>query len=883
MLEDLQEQILVCCFSAVTLQLIRVAIDLVQQVSIAETKQQPKENGSAPVESTSTNEKGDDTSTTLLQKMNTSGKANYGAVAEETTKDAEELQPLLSPKLQRPVVPPNLLHFNRIWMLLYLVVSAVFVIVPWKFTTTTMFSYMLLYSTSFVALFDVYMILVDFPRQRYGFLQRFFHMTTTLLIWSVYALTFMEKKKQYTTTGAMDIIFLVTATVYLLLSVLEGWMISLFRSIVPLDESSERARRKKQHLSLSAIYILVKPYIWPDTMLLQYEDGQQKPKSFDSSVLANRLRAILTWVCVIVSKVCSIVSPLYLGWASTALAHAEYGKCIRYTILYNVISWLSTTFKEGQSLMYLKVKQAAFVQLSQTAFGHLHSLSLDWHLRKKLGEVLRSMDRGIAACDTLMNYLFLWLIPAIAECCIVCFLFAVYFQYAPLAISVFYFVFFYILWTIVLTVWRKKYRKALVLHDNEWHDRFTDSMINFETVKFFTAETYEMQRFAQAVSEYQAGSVNVQSSLSTLNISQQVILKLCLTAALSLAAMGIQQRVDCCVTEMGCDSGLSDCCRDVPQRICPGSTSSCFIVFFASVVVFWHYSPLTKTLSVFPNVTVQVGDFVAVLTYTLNLFAPLNFLGSVYNAIVMAVVDLSNMSELLAESPDVTDAPDAVTLPATNATDPNIAIEFDNVVFNYPTQPKERGLKGLSFTIQRGTTTAIVGPTGAGKTTVSRLLFRFYDVLGGAVKVNGVDVRALTQSSLRGAIGVVPQAASMFNDTIWSNIIYGRREASREEVLQAARDAQLLEFIESLDDGWETLVGDRGLKLSGGEKQRAAIARCLLKNPPFILLDEATASLDTLTENSVQVALDRLGAQRTVLVIAHRLGTSKCFVVVLYF
>jgi ATP-binding cassette, subfamily B, heavy metal transporter len=271
---------------------------------------------------------------------------------------------------------------------------------------------------------------------------------------------------------------------------------------------------------------------------------------------------------------------------------------------------------------------------------------------------------------------------------------------------------------------------------------------------------------------------------------------------------------------------------------------------------------------------VQVGDFVAVLTYTLNLFAPLNFLGSVYNAIVMAVVDLSNMSELLAESPDVTDAPDAITLPATNATDPDVAIEFDNVVFNYPTQPKERGLKGLSFTIKRGTTTAIVGPTGAGKTTVSRLLFRFYDVLGGAVKVNGVDVRSLTQQSLRGAIGVVPQAASMFNDTIWSNIIYGRRDATREEVLQAARDAQLLDFIESLDDGWETLVGDRGLKLSGGEKQRAAIARCLLKNPPFILLDEATASLDTLTENSVQVALDRLGAQRTVLVIAHRLGTS---------
>ena len=237
----------------------------------------------------------------------------------------------------------------------------------------------------------------------------------------------------------------------------------------------------------------------------------------------------------------------------------------------------------------------------------------------------------------------------------------------------------------------------------------------------------------------------------------------------------------------------------------------------------------------------QVGDFVAVMTYTLSLFAPLNFLGSVYNTIVMAMVDLGNMSELLAESPDVTDAPDAITLPATNPTNPEVAIEFDNVVFNYPTQPKERGLKGLSFTIKRGTTTAIVGPTGAGKTTVSRLLFRFYDVLGGAVKVNGIDVRSLSQHSLRGAIGVVPQAASMFNDTIRSNILYGRQDATEEELVQAVQDAQLIDFIESLDEGWETLVGDRGLKLSGGEKQRAAIARCLLKNPPFILLDEATA------------------------------------------
>ena len=322
----------------------------------------------------------------------------------------------------------------------------------------------------------------------------------------------------------------------------------------------------KKKLSWSAIAILVKPYIWPDTVA---GVGGTNAAWWETSL--NRFRALATWGCVIASKYCSLISPLYLGWASTALAHGDYTNCIRYTIWYNVISWLSSTFKEGQSLMYLKVKQAAFIQLSQTAFGHLHTLSLDWHLRKKLGEVLRSMDRGISACDTLMNYLFLWLIPAIAECIIVCIIFATYFQYLPLAVTVFYFVFVYVVWTIVLTVWRKKFRKALVLHDNEWHDRFTDSMINFETVKFFTAEHYEMERFASAVRKYQAGSVDVQSSLSMLNISQQVILKACLATALSLAALGIQQRVDCCVETMQCDSGVSECCSNVSQDICPGS------------------------------------------------------------------------------------------------------------------------------------------------------------------------------------------------------------------------------------------------------------------------------------------------------------------------
>lgn len=374
--------------------------------------------------------------------------------------------------------------------------------------------------------------------------------------------------------------------------------------------------------------------------------------------------------------------------------------------------------------------------------------------------------------------------------------------------------------------------------DNEWHDRCTDSLLNFETVKYFTAEEYECRRFGAAVRQYQAGSVAVQASLSFLNISQKLILQVCLATALGLSVMGIQKRSDCCLTQ-GCDSAVSDCCM---ASGCSG---------------------------------MQVGDFVAVLSYVAQLFAPLNFLGSVYNAVVMAIIDLTNLSELLAEEPDIKDAPDAILLPSSNKDEPETAVEFDNVYFHYPTQPSNKGLKGLSFKMKRGTTTAIVGSTGAGKTTVSRLLFRFYDVLGGAIKINGVDVRMIQQMSLRNAIGAVAQQSGLFSDTVRANLRYGRRDATDAELEQAAKDAQLFAFIESLDDGWDTMVGDRGLKLSGGERQRASIARCLLKDPPFVLLDEATSALDTLTENSVQEALDRLGTERTVLVIAHRLGTIR--------
>ena len=666
---------------------------------------------------------------------------------------------------------------------------------------------------SAVACLVAFLINVRDPmRTRFSTLQRSLHLCSALiLLLAIITLFALDASK----LAVMDIISLVATILFALCALLE------FKFIPCPQKAGKKAR-----LTTKAIITVLKPYFWPDATA--------------TSATLNRIRALSTWFCVSASKACSLTGPIFLGRATTALAGLDFMETIKNTIIYVSFNFAGSFFKECQSLVYLKVAQAAFVQLSEVSFRHLHSLSLDWHLTKKLGEVMRSMDRGILACDTLMKYLFLWLLPAIAECILVCVIFATYFDYFPLAVSVFYFVFAYMTLTIVLTLWRKKFRKQVAKSDNDWHDRATDSLVNFETVKYFTAEDYEMKRFGEAVETYQHGSVNVAASLSMLNISQQFLLQACLATSLILATVAIRDRVNCCIAN-GCESGDAACCSALGS-LCGG---------------------------------MEIGDFVAVLTYTLNLFMPLNFLGSVYNAIIMSIVDLTNLSELLAENPDVTDPPDAIPLSKTNKEDPGTVVEFDDVYFHYPSQSEDSGLKGVSFKMKKGTITAVVGPTGAGKTTVSRLLFRFYDVLGGAVKVNGDDVRIVQQKSLRGAMGVVPQNTTLFNDTLRNNICYGRRDATHAELEEVAEAAQLTTFIDSLPEGWDTMVGDRGLKLSGGEKQRVAIARCLLKNPPIVLLDEATSALDTITENSVQVALDRLGNDRTVLVIAHRLGTIR--------
>lgn len=717
------EHVIVFGLIAITIQLIRICIDMIQSAS---ANQQAIEDEQNKVK-TAKKKKNDENKKDLnrhkedIKNSNKNNineglkqKSSYGSIISTSTEnkgivssnsnisqDEEQQKPLLGKNdtiistLSSNSIPANgrsnnnkryhtlftiiwiiyLLYFSIVWMIQILSI--------YHSTITKNSSYSIFITNipttilgmvSWICLLECFYCYTSHQYERYGIVQRFFHIMSSIMIWCTIMLQLLYSVNyQYNTISLnwYELLYIIIVSSCVIITLIQCRLLATVNETISMeynvnDDNYTKQKKRVHAFQTSILGPLLKPYFWPDAT--------------SQSAILNRIRAISTWICVILSKVCSLISPLYLGWSSTSLAHGQYNKCINYIIIYNIISWLGTTLKECQSLVYLKVAQTAFVQLSETAFGHLHTLSLDWHLRKKLGEVIRSMDRGIAACDTLMKYLFLWLIPAFIECIVVCIIFATYFHYLPLAITILYFVIFYILITILQTIYRKQYRKALTKHDNEWHDIFTDSMINFETVKFFTSEKYEQERFKTAVQNYQAGSVHVQASLSLLNISQQIILKLCLASSLILATKAIQTKVNCCTTIGQCDNGISDCCQQ--SLVCS-------------------------------NVGMFIGDYVAVLTYTLQLFTPLNFLGSVYNSIVMAMIDLTSMSELLSENPDVKDAYDALILPNTNTNNiknNNIVVEFDNVIFHYPTQPENRGLKGLSFQMKRGTTTAIVGP-----------------------------------------------------------------------------------------------------------------------------------------------------------------------------
>ena len=551
-------------------------------------------------------------------------------------------------------------------------------------------------------------------------------------------------------------------------------------------------------LKVSDMLYILRPYFWP--------------KGFTPKV-----RAISTFFIMMSSKACNILAPLFIGQATQQLVTKGEVPWV-YLFLYFLAGWLSGAFKELQKLVYLKVKQKAFAEIAESTFSHLHSLSLDWHLKKKIGHVLRIMDRGISSADSVMNYLVLYLIPSLIECAITFVIFYVRFQSPQLAVVAFLSFSIYVVLTVKITMWRKKFRKKANRQDNKYHDIATDSLINFETVKYFATEEREKDRFIEAVGKFQKHTVSTQASLGLLNTLQQLDIKLTTFFGLGIMAIQILQT--------------------------KGS-----------------------------NPADQVGDFVSVLAYISQLFAPLSFLGTIYGVIIQAMVDMTNLSELLKLRPDIYDVDGAKAL---QVKDKNCgaSIEFENVVFQYPGE-KTKGIHGISFTCKAGSKTAIVGHTGAGKTTVSRLLFRFYNVTAGKIKIDGQDISSVTQKTLRGSIGVVPQDTVLFNESIRHNIRYGNQGASDEELETAARNANILEFILSLGKQWETHVGERGLKLSGGEKQRVAIARCLLKDPPIVVLDEATSALDSITEMAIQNALSNLTRGRTQLVIAHRLSTIQ--------
>jgi ATP-binding cassette, subfamily B, heavy metal transporter len=461
-----------------------------------------------------------------------------------------------------------------------------------------------------------------------------------------------------------------------------------------------------------------------------------------------------------------------------------------------------TQWRDG---IFAKVAMNAVRRLAMLTFEHMHLLSLRFHLERKTGGLTRVLERGRNAIETIVRLLLLQLLPTIVEVALVAWVLFFHFDWRYVVI-VLLTVALYIGFTFYATEWRIGIRRKMNDSDNDANTKAIDSLLNYETVKYFSAEKREAKRYDRSMERYEDASIKAYTSLAVMNAGQAVVFSIGLTTAMVLCVHGIEAGVN------------------------------------------------------------TVGDFVMINAMMIQLYQPLNFMGMVYREIKQAVIDIENMFSLLQRKPEIEDAPGARPLKVTSGT-----IRFENVSFAY--EPERPILKGLSFEVGAGRTVAVVGPTGAGKSTISRLLFRFYDVTGGRILIDGQDIRDVTQKSLRAAIGMVPQDTVLFNDTIRYNIRYGQWDASDAEVEEAARLAQIDGFIRLSPKGYETEVGERGLKLSGGEKQRVAIARTILKGPPILLLDEATSALDSHTERDIQDALDRVSKNRTTLVIAHRLST----------
>ncbi|MBL8428956.1 MAG: ABC transporter ATP-binding protein/permease [Dechloromonas sp.] len=520
-----------------------------------------------------------------------------------------------------------------------------------------------------------------------------------------------------------------------------------------------------------------------------------------------RLRVLAAMACLIGAKVANVGVPLVFKEMIDGLSGREQllALPILLLVLYGTLRFSTALFTELREILFARVTQRAVRQVSLEVFRHLHALSLRFHLERQTGGVSRDIERGSRSISSLISYTLYSILPTLVEIGLVLGILFVKYDIGYVVITLVSLVA-YIVFTIKVSNWRIDIRRAVNENDSAANTRAVDSLLNYETVKYFNNEAWETRRYDEQLVKWEDAATRSQTSLAFLNLGQQAIIALGVTAMMWRAANGVVEG------------------------------------------------------------QMTIGDLVLVNAFLIQLYMPLNFLGIVYREIRQALTDIERMFKLLDENREIADAPDARDLPAGP-----LQVNFDAVEFAY--EPNRQILKNLSFAIPPGQTVAVVGHSGAGKSTLSRLLFRFYDVSGGAIQVNGHDLRSLKQSSLRSAIGIVPQDTVLFNDTIFYNINYGRPEASREEVFSAARAAQLHDFIDSLPLKYETRVGERGLKLSGGEKQRVAIARTLLKNPPILIFDEATSALDSATERAIQTQLEQVAIGHTTLVIAHRLST----------
>jgi ABC-type transport system involved in Fe-S cluster assembly fused permease/ATPase subunit len=523
---------------------------------------------------------------------------------------------------------------------------------------------------------------------------------------------------------------------------------------------------------------------------------------------AYRGRVLLALGFLVLAKVANVGIPLLLKDIVDRLdsnTQATLVLPLALLVMYGVLKLASSLFTELRDSIFARVRHGAMRSVSLKVLEHLHRLSLRYHLERKTGGLSRDIDRGTRSVSSLMNYMVFSILPTLVEITMIAGILLTRYN-VWFAVITFTSVIVYVVFTMLVTEWRMKYRVTMNSFDSRANTEAVDSLLNYETVKYFGNEDYELRRYDNSLRQWETAAVRSQTSLSVLNTGQAAIIALGVTSIMVLAAQGV---VDGSMT---------------------------------------------------------LGDLVLVNAFLLQLFIPLNFLGIVYSQLKHSIADMQLMFEVLERPPEIVDRPGARDLEPGNA-----GVRFEKVSFAY--DPARPILHDVSFSITPGEKVAVVGPSGAGKSTLARLLFRFYDIPQGRILINGQDISEVTQASLRRAIGIVPQDTVLFNDTLYYNIAYARPDASRNEIEQAARLANIHSFIAGLPEGYDTVVGERGLKLSGGEKQRVAIARAVLKNPPVLVFDEATSSLDSHSEQSILDALREVAEHHTTLVIAHRLST----------